>query len=256
MNRMKRYLFSYGMGLIITIVPCFCLAISGNSAVTVNDPFEPVNRVTFTVNQKLDKYAMKPLAEFYNKAMPRPLNIAVDHFYDNIINVPTILNDLLQANFYQATSDSWRLAINTTAGLGGCMDVAKGIGLEKNEQGFGLTFAKWGYLNSRYFVIPVIGPSTIRDAVGWGLDFFSSPIPYLADVATRNTLFGVFLLDQRAQLLRFQGVFDELAIDPYIFARNAYIQHRNYLIQRNKQLDDPYSGKETEQLEENFYLLE
>lgn len=250
----KRVFFTLMIIGALVIWP-LCLFAEGEQK-PVNDPLERMNRVTFRFNRKLDTYFMKPVAEFYNKAMPRPLNNMVDRFYDNIINFQTIVFDLLQANFYQATSDSWRITINSTAGLGGAFDIASGIGLEKNVQGLGLTLAKWGYVNSCYFVIPVLGPSTLRDAVSWGVDLFVTPVPYLADVATRNSLIGVFFIDQRAQLLRFQGVFDEMALDPYVFSRNAYLQHRVYLIERNKQLDDPYSGKETEQLEENFYLVE
>jgi len=215
------------------------------------DPYEKFNRVMFAINEKLDKYLLKPAATLYNKIVPLPINNGVDHFYNNILNVPTILNDLLQFNFYQATADSWRLVINTTVGIVGFFDVATPMGLPYSYEGFGLTMAKWGWENSSYLYIPVFGPETIRDTLALPVDYFSTPLPYMTSVKARNYLFLMFLVDKRAQLLHFQKVYEEAALDPYIFQRNIYLQRQAYLIKRNKELDDPYKTAENVSIEQS-----
>lgn len=221
-----------------------------------SDPLIVYNRFMFTINDNLDKYAVKPLAEFYNKIIPRPLNTGIDNFFYNVDGTKDILNDLLQANFYQATRDSWRFVVDTTAGVGGMFDIGERIGLPYEANGFGLTLAKWGYKNSTFFVLPLFGPSTIRDAVSMPLDYYSTPFPYVANIDIRNSLFGVDLLDRRAVLLRFQDVYDEMAIDPYVFQRNAFLQRRTYLIGRTKKLNNPYTAENTQELHRNYYLNE
>ena len=223
---------------------------------TNNDPLEKINRVTFKFNDKLDTHIFRPCAKVYNKILPRPLNAGLDHMYDNVSNASAIINDLLQFNFYQATSDTWRLCINTTVGIVGVFDVADPAGLGKNTEDFGLTLASWGYTDSTNFIVPFLGPKTIRDTISLPADFYISPYSRLNSVAARNTLLVTRALDKRAQLLRFQKLYDQMALDPYIFTRNAFIQHRNYRIERNKQLDNPYDSKEIITQEEDYYLDE
>jgi len=218
------------------------------------DPLIGYNRFMFKVNEKLDTYAGKPIARLYNKIIPRPLNNIISRFYSNIDNVPTIGNDLLQANFYQATSDSWRLLINSTVGIGGAFDVAASTGLQPNYEDFGLTLAQWGWKNSTYFVLPVLGPSTLRDAGGRYVTYQMSIYPYISPSLLRESLYITGLVNDRAQLLQLQALFDQAAIDPYIFTRSAYLQRRAYLIKRNKELDNPYTAKEMKPFYDPFYL--
>ena len=223
---------------------------------TVSDPLSQYNRTMFKINDKLDKYLIKPVAELYNKIIPRPLNLGVDNFFNNLLGTQIIVNDLLQANFYQSTRDSWRFAIDTTVGVGGFFDIGDRVGLPYEQNGVGLTLAKWGYVNSSYLVLPLLGSSTIRDAISLPIDYFLTPIPYVANIALRNSLFGLGLLDKRALFLGFQGVYNEMALDPYIFMRNAYLQRRTYLIKRVDELDNPYTTQNTRQLKRNYYLNE
>jgi phospholipid-binding lipoprotein MlaA len=224
------------------------------AAANPKDPLETYNRIVYKINDKLDIYFAKPVSKLYNKILPRPLNNMVDRFFMNFDTITSIANDVLQANFYQTTSDSWRLLINSTAGIGGLFDIAAKLGLKHNMEDFGLTMAKWGWTDSSYFVIPVLGPSTVRDAGGRIVNYEISFFPYIKSVFRRNALYIWRLLNQRAQLLRFEGVFDQAAIDPYVFSRNAYLQHRNYLIQRNQVLNNPYKPKDMKKFYHPFYL--
>lgn len=205
------------------------------AAAPVNDPYEGFNRAMFTFNDTLDKFIMKPVARAYNAVMPRPLNQGIHNFFMNINNLPTIANDLLQANFFQAANDSWRLVINTTLGVGGLFDVAERIKLKPYTNDFGLTLAKWGYTNSNYLVLPFFGPNTLRDGLGLPVDYFAfSVYPYIQPTKTRYIVYGVGVVDKRAQLLQFQAVMDEAALDKYVFMRNAYMQRRAYQIDQNE----------------------
>lgn len=220
------------------------------------DPLIKYNRFMFEVNEKLDKYIMKPAAELYNKIMPRPLNTGLDNVFHNFQAPKIIVNDALQANFYQATQDCWRLVLNTTVGVGGLFDVGDTLGLQYKPNDFGLTLAKWGYENSSFFVLPGLGPSTIRDTLTLPAEYVTTPQSYIDDVALRNSLRAVEILDKRAQLLRFQGVYDQMALDPYVFQRNAYLQRRSYLMERNKELDNPYTTQNTQVLKRDYYINE
>lgn len=205
------------------------------------DPFECINRVFFKFNDIMDTYILKPVCEVYDKIIPKPLAKGFTNFFNNIDTVPTILNDLLQGNFYQATSDTWRLAFNSTVGLLGFIDVASCIGLEPNSEDFGLTMAQWGWKDSYYIVVPFFGPSTIRDAAGWPVNYyFLSVYPYIRSANDRYKLYLLSLIVRRSELLHYESLLQQVAIDKYVFMRDAYLQHRNYLIDRNKELGDPY----------------
>jgi phospholipid-binding lipoprotein MlaA len=234
------------------------------STVTMPDPYEKFNRVMFAFNEVLDKYFMRPISNVYNKIMPAPLNICIDNVFTNFGDVPDVAQDLLQANFYQATADAWRLGLNSTIGIAGLFDVADKMGLPDNDQDFGLTLAKWGLTKVNYLVVPFAGPSSDRDVLGYPADWFTSVYPYIGDVRLRNSLIVLRYVDLRAKYMRFQKTFDEMALtDPYILMRNLYAQRRDYEIKRNNKLNDPYSAEqETAQVnaaaegEDEYYLDE
>lgn len=208
------------------------------------DPYESFNRVVYHFNDALDNFVLKPLAHTYNTVLPRPLVKGISNFFANLDNFPTVVNDVLQANFYQAASDGWRLAINTTVGLLGFFDVASHMGLEPNKEDFGLTLAQWGYTQSNYLILPFFGPSTPRDAIGLPMDYYLfSVYPHIHPTIRRYELYGLGVVSRRADLLSFQNVMDQAAVDRYVFLRDAYMQRRTYQIQRNKELGDPYLNK-------------
>lgn len=223
------------------------------------DPYEKFNRVIFSFNEGLDDAILKPIAEAYNVVMPSPLNTAVDNVLENLTGIPTVINDVLQFEFYQATSDAWRLAVNSTIGIGGILDVSTKIGLQKHNEDVGLTFARWGWQPSRYFVIPFFGASTVRDAIGLPIYYYMTVYPYIPNLYCRYGAIAWRIVDIRAQLLRFTKVYKESAIDPYVFVRSAYLQRRAFLINNAKDEDDPYTEKNTEKAaaddsSETYYL--
>lgn len=207
----------------------------------VQDPYEEVNRKVFTFNDTLDTYFLVPVATFYNKVMPKPLNKGIYNIFSNLNNVPTVGNDVLQGNFYQATSDSWRFLINSTAGVGGMFDLASNMGLDANSEDFGLTLARWGYHDSSYLVLPFFGPSTVRDALGLPVDYsLFSPYNLIPGSRAQYTLYALNILSKRAYLLQYQDLYNQIALDRYVFIRNAYLQQRRNAIERNQGLSDPY----------------
>jgi len=213
------------------------------TVVNQQDPYESFNRVMYKFNDFLDRAIVKPVTRVYITVLPKPITKSVSNFFSNLNNIPTIINDVLQGNFYQETSDTWRLGINTTIGILGLFDVASHMGLESNSEDFGLTLAHWGYNNSNYLVLPFFGPSTIRDGLGIPVTYYMSVYPYIDNDKISYGLYGVGVVDKRSQLLDYDNVMQQAAIDRYAFMRNAYMQRRNYLIQRNKELNNPYLEK-------------
>lgn len=225
-------------------------------ATIVDDPLQGYNRTMYKINDALDKAIAKPIARAYNAVMPEPLYGMVNNFYVNVDTVPTVGNDLLQANFYQMTADMWRIVINTTIGVGGLFDVASHMGLQKNYNDFGLTLARWGWTNSSYFIIPILGPSTIRDAGGRFVSYQMSVYPWIKDFWVRWGVYAGSLLNQRAQLLKFQDVMDQASLDPYVFMRDAYLQRRAYQIGQVNNSKNPYSGDQMKKYYDPMYLYQ
>ena len=203
----------------------------------LNDPYENYNRHAYKMNKKLDQVIFKPAATLYKAATPAPVRKGVNNFLSNLSQVPTVINDVLQGNFRGAGKDLARFAVNTTVGLAGFIDVASNMGLEKNPQDFGLTLAKWGYQCSNYVVLPILGPSTVRDTINWPIYYQMTVYPYIPDESLRYTLLGLDFIDTRTQLLDIDPVIEQ-SFDPYVFERDAYLQRRNYLIRKNAGLSD------------------
>jgi len=222
----------------------------------VKDPYQDYNRSIYKINNKLDEVIAKPVATFYQKIMPKPLYNMVNNFFNNISNIPTVINDVLQGNLYQADSDSWRFVINSTIGIGGFFDVAQHTGLEYNYEDFGLTLAQWGWTDSSYFVLPIYGPNTIRGTIGKPITYYMSIFPYIKNWRIQWGLYALYLINERAQLLQYQNVMDNAALDPYIFTRDAYLQRQAYLIQRNHELDNPNTIAETKAYHDPYYLYQ
>lgn len=200
------------------------------------DRLENLNRKVFYVNERLDHFALRPAAVTYRKLMPNPLERGVDNFFSNLDEVTNVFNDLLQGKFGQAAHDSGRFLLNTTLGLGGIFDVAERAGLEKSDgEDFGQTLAVWGVGEGPYLMLPLLGPSTLRDAPSKFVDSITSPFSYVDDVRTRNTARGVDLLAKRASLLE---VDDIISGDKYLFVRDVYLQRSRYLVNDGAIEDD------------------
>ncbi len=223
-----------------------------NKATNPLDPFEEVNRATFAFNKTIDTVFAKPLSYVYLKYLPQPFQRGVSNFFDNLREITNVANDLLQFKIGYAAHDTSRFLINSTIGIGGLFDPASSLGLEHRKEDFGLTLYHWGYEKSVYLIIPFLGPSTIRDTIGLGVDYYGLSIwPWLHTDWKKYTLLGLDYLDIRASILRRESVLDVLAVDEYVFMRDAYFQHRVYLAKgaqggQGEDLEDPYAGVEIE----------
>ncbi|WP_457665158.1 MlaA family lipoprotein [Thiolapillus sp.] len=195
------------------------------------DPWEPFNRSMYRFNEKLDEYVARPLARGYQAITPAPVDRGITRFFANLEDVQIGLNNLLQAKFGQALSDIGRFGINSTVGILGFLDVASTMGLEKHEEDFGQTLGKWGFSSGPYLVLPVIGPSSARDAVGFAGDWVVNPIYTQIDSATISwSLYGIRYVDRRADLLKASRILQSAALDPYSFVRDSYMQRRKSLV--------------------------
>lgn len=190
------------------------------------DPFESFNRAMYSFNDTLDKAILKPVAEGYNAVLPDPVNKGVSNFFSNIDDVVVIFNDLLQLKIGQAVSDTARVFFNTTIGIFGLIDVSSGMELAKHDEDLGQSFGYWGIDTGPYLVLPILGPSNIRDTVGLVGDAYVDPLNDVTPDSDRNWLVVLEGVDTRAGLLSTSKVLDEAALDPYLFVRDAYLQRR------------------------------
>lgn len=209
------------------------------------DPWEKFNRSVFNFNEALDRAIAKPVAKGYVKVTPRVVRTGISNVFNNLDTVPTIFNDALQGKFRQAGRDSARFLMNSTLGLGGLFDPASAAGLDFNDEDLGQTLGKWGVKSGPYLMLPVLGPSSVRDAFARTADTFLEPVWYLEDDSTRYLIRLADLLDQRAGLLELDAQL-ERTYDRYAFIRNAWIQRREF------QVKDGNVEDQSLELEEEF----
>ena len=195
------------------------------------DPFESYNRSMYAFNDNLDTYAIKPVAEGYKAITPDIVDTGISNFFSNIDDIVVVINDLFQFKFHQALSDTSRIVFNTVLGLGGLIDVASEFGLPKHNEDFGQTLGYWGVGSGPYLVLPLIGPSNIRDTGGFSVDTLAfDPLANIPDKTERYGAIGLKYIDIRADLLSATNVIDETAVDRYAFTRDAWKQRRKNLI--------------------------
>lgn len=192
------------------------------------DPLESFNRSVYQFNDAVDKAIAKPVAQGYNAVMPVPGKIMVSNFFSNLDDVIITVNDLLQFKFAQAASDGARFLFNSTFGVFGLFDVAHR--LEKHNEDFGQTLGYWGVGSGPYIVLPILGPSTVRDGVGLYADSRPSKLRRVDHIRTRNQLYLTKAVNRRAQLLDQEKVLDTAALDRYEFIRDAYLLRRKNLV--------------------------
>ena len=197
------------------------------------DPWEPMNRAVFKFNESVDDYVFRPVALGYKTVMPVPIQMMIGNVYSNVNDIPVTLNNLLQFKFHEALRSSMRVVVNTTFGLGGIVDLASDIGLEKRDEDFGQTLGYHGVASGPYVVLPFLGPSSTRDAGGRVLDIAADPVfvgsffvaPFIGPIVG-----GTRATDTRAGLLKSEKTLDEAALDKYEFVRDAYLQRRRSLV--------------------------
>ena len=226
-KKLHSYLFIILFGLL-----------TGCATVDDKDPMEGYNRAIFAFNETADEYVAEPVAKAYVAVTPEPVVKGINNFFNNIRDFITFINDILQLKGEHAINDGGRVVVNTTIGLLGFIDVHSMNGGERRKEDFGQTLAFYGWENSAYFVLPLLGPSTVRDTGGLLVDsLFFDPISYIENVRVRNAIRVVQFIDARAELLNATAILDEAALDPYAFQRDSYLQYRERLINDEEEQD-------------------
>ena len=188
-----------------------------------NDPLEPVNRKVLAFNYVVDRGLVKPAAQVYRRAVPRFVRAGLRNLFNNLNEPCTILNQVLQGKPRIAAADAARFVVNTTIGLGGLLDPATVMGLERHREDFGQTLGRWGMGGGPYLMLPVLGPATFRDGAGRLVDFATGPMNAVHD---RTTRFGISAVDRVDARSRQLGLEVDLGDDPYIYLREAYLERR------------------------------
>ncbi len=200
------------------------------------DPLESYNRWMFGVNDAIDRAAIKPVAQTYVRTLPQPMRRGISNFFGNLGYPRTIANDFLQAKLGDGAKDTARLVVNSVLGLG-FFDPASNLGLERHNEDFGQTLGRWGVGPGPYLMLPLLGPSTLRDTLGRVPDEYSTGRHYIEDNTVKWSLTGLDVIDQRASLLDAERVTKD-TFDRYAFIRNAWLQRREYLV-RDGNVQDP-----------------
>ena len=224
---------------VLVLVAALSGCATNGGASNPQDPLEGFNRAMFTFNDKLDQVALKPVATAYRDWLPSFVQTGVNNFFGNLGDVWSAVNGYLQGSGVDGTTAVMRVAVNTTFGLGGLLDVSSAAGLQKKNKDFGQTLGKWGVGSGPYVVLPLFGPSNIRDTAALPVDFYGDIWTYKYPVRWRNTGSVVRLIDKRANLLDAGTLLEDAALDKYEFVRDAYTQRRQSQIDGPGKDDNP-----------------
>ena len=212
----------------LLLLPVMVGCATTGAGASPQDPLEPFNRTVYRFNDTIDRYALKPLAQAYEAYVPQPLQLVVTSFFGNLDDLYSGANNLLQAKPKDALIDVTRFVVNSTLGFAGFADVASEIGLSKHQEDFGQTLGHWGVPPGPYLVIPLLGPSTFRDAPARVVDIYAHPIAQYDDATSRerNILWGLGLVSGRAGLLDSEKLIEGAALDRYSLIRDGWLQRR------------------------------
>lgn len=207
-----------------------CATLPPNVGQDPRDPWEALNRNTFVFNEAFDEDILKPLALHWNM-LPDAVRDCFSNMFSNLRGPSNAVNNTLQGKPAQAASDLGRFVVNSTVGLVGCLDVATPLGLEKSDEDFGQTLGVWGFETGPYLVVPFLGPSNVRDAVGiLGVEPFLDLNFYIDNSTVEYSIFALRMINLRAELLSADRLVNEAALDRYAFIRDAFLQRRRYLV--------------------------
>jgi len=212
------------------------LSVSLIYAEDIDDPFEDINRITFKFNESIDNNFLKPVAVTYSKA-PKPIKKGISNFFDNLEEIETSVNQILQGKPKLAINDFSRFIINSTIGLGGFLDVATKIGLTRHEEEFDQTLALWGVPSGPYIMLPGLGPSTLRDTLARPFSSFLSVTFHMTESDVNLALKGMDALETRERLLEIESL---IYGDRYNFVRDSYVQYMNYEINDGVDVEDEF----------------
>lgn len=230
------------LALLLALGLSACAATGGHP----KDPLEPLNRATFSFNETADRYVMRPVAQVYDLA-PLPVKVGIGNFFGNLGDFWIGVNNLLQGKFVDGLSDGGRLLINSTIGIFGIFDIATEMGLEKHDEDLGQTLGSWGVGDGPYLVLPLLGPSNLRDTVGLAGDLTIDPVWAIEDMGVRNRTSALRFINRRAQLLGADTTADQAALDKYGYMRSFYIQYRRSQVYDGRpprEKDDDDAGAE------------
>jgi len=194
------------------------------------DPLEPLNRAMFSFNDAMDEAVMKPVAKGYRFVLPGFVRTGVSNFFSNVDDVWVSINQVLQGKFLDGLGDFGRFLFNSTVGIAGLFDFASEVGLPKHSEDFGQTLAWWGVGGGPYVVLPILGPSTVRDGLAFLVDTQVDPVWRINNIPVRNTSVVIRFTGRRAELLDVSNVLEQAALDRYALLRDAWLQRRRSLI--------------------------
>lgn len=216
--------------LLLTLLAVGCATIPPDAGKNPTDPWEVYNRHVFEFNERADEYVVRPVAEGYKKVVPEPIRDCIGNIFRNVGDVGNAINNLLQGKAYEAASDICRVALNSTVGLLGCFDIATRVGLTRSNEDFGQTLGRWGLGSGPYFVLPLLGPSTVRDTFGRAVDTYTDPVTYINGDSYEIAAQAIRVVDVRANLLDASRLIEQAALDKYQFIRDGYLQRRRNLL--------------------------
>jgi phospholipid-binding lipoprotein MlaA len=219
----------------------FLLALLAGCATGPNanprDPLEPFNRGMSRFNDDVDGIVLKPVATVYKKAVPPLVRTGVSNFFNNVSDVGSLLNNVLQLKGRASADMVIRVSFNTVFGFGGLLDLASEFGIERHPEDFGQTMGRWGVPAGPYLVLPLLGPSTLRDSAALVVDYKGDVTGYVDPIASRTALGALRIVNTRANLLRLGTMLDEASLDKYSFSRDVYLQRRRSLIADGEETD-------------------
>ena len=222
---------------VVSLILSGCATYSGNSIADPNDPWQAVNRPVFAVNDAFDQALFKPLAKSYSSITPEPIQDGVTNFFSNLNEIDNAINNLFQGKPEAFATSVGRLAINSTIGLGGIIDVASHMGLTHTPEDLGQTIGVLGAGAGPYVVLPFLGSNSVRDIPGTILSMYLNPLAWLDDVSFRNIMVGVNAVDARSNLLAKEDIASEISKDKYTLYKDAYLEEREFEISDGN-LDD------------------
>lgn len=207
---------------------CATVPPAGTAPVAVNpvDPWENFNRKVYAFNEALDEALLKPLSEAYRDVVPELVRTGVDNFFGNFYDAWSAANQLLQGKLEDSLVMGTRVVTNTLFGLGGLLDPATEMRLTRRSEDFGQTLGRWGVPNGPFLMLPLFGPSTVRDATGFVLDRQVSPAQLSGNDASRWVIGSMEVINVRTKLLQTLALLDDVALDKYAFVRDAYLARR------------------------------
>lgn len=221
-STLHKLLQTAGLAALLALAGC-----ASGPAADPRDPLEPLNRGIYQFNVDVDRALLKPVATAYVDVAPAPVRTGVNNFFGNLRDGWSAVNGVLQLRPREATENGMRFAINSTFGLVGLLDIASEMGLERTTLDFGMTLGRWGVPDGPYLMLPLFGPSTLRDTAALPVDAQGNAVGQVGHIPTRNELKALSVVDQRAGLLRAGDMLQEAALDPYSFLRDSYLQRRH-----------------------------